>query len=201
MASILLVCTGNICRSPMAEGFLGNALERRLGEAAPLVSSAGVIGRDGQTAVPEAVRAGAERGADISSHVVRRLLPEHVESADLVLGMAAEHRDEIMRAVPAAAPKTFTLKQLVRLLDALPASGEGDPQPEARLVSRVAEADRLRRSDFEGNPHDEDVVDPLGMSFESFRAVAWEIDEWCERLVDGLFGRAPARAGTGAGEE
>jgi protein-tyrosine phosphatase len=190
MASILLVCTGNICRSPMAEGFLRVALGRRLGDSAPRVFSAGVCGRGGGRALSETVAAAAERGVDMSGHVVRALLDADIEEADLVLGMAAEHRDWIARGLPSALPKTFTLKELVRLLDALPDPSAADTSPAERLSRRVAEASRLRREGFEGNPHDEDVVDPLGLSFEAFQAVALDIDEWSERLAAGLFGPA-----------
>lgn len=193
MASILVVCTGNVCRSPLAEGFLRAALEGRLGASAPTVSSAGTAGWEGSPAMPESVAAAAERGVDISGHHGRALVNEHVGGADLIVGMAAEHRDAVARSVPDAAGRTFTLKELVRLLDALPPADASGPPAEA-LAARPAEADRLRRSGFEGNPHDEDVVDPLGMPLDSYRAVAWELDEWSRRLADGLFGLAPANA-------
>lgn len=192
MASMLVVCTGNVCRSPMAEGFLRSALRRRFGDDAPLVASAGTAGWEGSPAMDESVRAAAEREVDISGHVARRLLKEHVAAADLVVCMAGEHRDAIVRSVPEAAVKTFTLKELVRLLQALPKPGEGGGSQ--TLVERIAEADRLRSSGFQGNTYDEDVVDPLGLPLDSFRAVGWELDEWSGRLVDGLFGRVAARA-------
>jgi protein-tyrosine phosphatase len=192
MAPILVVCTGNVCRSPLAQGFLDAALRTRLGEAAPSVASAGTAGWDGSGAMPEAVAAAAERGVDIAGHRARRLLTSHVEEVDLVIGMATEHREAVADAMPQIAGKAFTLKELVRLVEALPpATVAGDP--EARLVARVGEADELRRNGFEGNPNDEDVVDPLGQPVESFRAIAWELQEWCERLAEGLFGRTPAR--------
>ena len=54
----------------------------------------------------------------------------------------------------------------------------------------------------EPRPNDEDVADPLGMPLDSFRAVAWELDEWCSRLVVGLVGRAEAVvASTSEGDE
>jgi protein-tyrosine phosphatase len=193
MASILLICTGNICRSPMAEGFLRAALERHLGDSAPQVFSAGVYGRRGSRALPETIAAAAERNVDISGHIVRAFLDADVEGADLVVGMAGEHRDWIARELPSASPKTFTLKELVRLLEALPERHAADASPAERLPRRVAEADRLRRNGYEGNPHDEDVVDPLGLSFEAFQAVALDIDEWSERLAAGLFGAALER--------
>lgn len=193
MASILVVCTGNVCRSPLAEGFLRAALEGRLGTSAPTVSSAGTAGWDGSPAMAESVAAAAERGVDISGHRGRELHPEDVNEADLIVGMSAEHRDAVIRLVPEAADRTFTLKELVRLLDALPGIDPTAPPSDA-LAHRLTQADGLRRSGFEGNPHDEDVMDPLGMPLDSYRAVAWELDEWSRRLADGLFGLAPANA-------
>jgi protein-tyrosine phosphatase len=162
MAQVLLVCTGNICRSPMAEGMLRSALERRLGDGAPRVASAGVIARDGAPATPEAVEAAADLGVDISGHSARRLRPEHVRAAGLIVGMAAEHREEIVALVPQAEARTFTLKELVRRLEASDAM-----------------------------PRDTDVADPLGLSLEGYRAVAREIENLCERLASGLFDGSP----------
>jgi len=196
MALVLFVCTGNVCRSPLAEGFLEAVLRARLGQAAPSVASAGTVGWEGSGAMPEAVAAAADRGVDIAGHSARRLLTAHVEEADLVLGMTAEHRETVARAMPETAGRVFTLKELVRLVEALPpATTAGDPG--TRLAARVAEADELRRSGFEGNPNDEDIVDPLGQPLESFRAIAWELEEWCDRLAEGLFGWAPARVAAG----
>ncbi|MEX2276111.1 MAG: protein-tyrosine-phosphatase [Actinomycetota bacterium] len=193
MASILVICTGNVCRSPLAEGFLRSALEQRFGDAAPEVASAGTMGWEGSGAMAESIAAARELDVDISTHHARLLLREHVADADLVIGMAREHVDAVRRALPAAAGKTFTLKELVRLLEALPPA---DPAggPEA-LTERVAEAEVLRRSGFEGNPQDEDVVDPLGMALETYRSIAWELRDYDDRLVDALFG---ARAGAGS---
>jgi hypothetical protein len=97
----------------------------------------------------------------------------------------------VARSVPAAAGQTFTLKEVVRLCEALPPAVDAAADT---LVRRVAEADALRAGGFEGNPRDEDVADPLGQPQDTYRAVAWELDEWVHRLVDGMFGprRAPA---------
>lgn len=194
MARVLVVCTGNVCRSPIAEGLLRAAFAERLGDGAPAVSSAGTMGWEGSTADPNSIAAAAERGVDISAHVARALSATDLEAADLVLAMSPEHADWVVRADPRAASRTFTLKELVRLVEALPEPAGED------LRGRVEAAAELRAAGFESNRHDLDVADPLGMPLQSFRAVAWELDEWCGRLADGLFGRAPARAGKAEGE-
>jgi protein-tyrosine phosphatase len=194
MTSILVVCTGNVCRSPIAEGLLRDALDQRFGERAPHVSSAGTAGWEGEGAMRESVAAAAERGTDISGHVARMVTGTMIEHATLVVAMAAEHRDALSRFDLDTAHKTFTLKELVRLLEDLrPIDASAEPAP---LADRVAAAEALRRSGFTGNPHDEDVVDPLGMPMESFRAIAWELDEWVTRLVDGLYGPVSVAAGS-----
>ena len=195
MARVLVVCTGNVCRSPIAEGLLRAAFVERLGDGAPEVTSAGTMGWEGSGADPNSIAAAAERGVDISGHVARALSTAGLASADLVLAMSSEHALAVVRGAPEAASSTFTLKELVRLLEALPEPAAGQD-----LRARLAAADALRTGGFEGNPHDLDVADPLGMPLQAFRAVAWELEEWCGRLADGLVGRAPARAGLAEGE-
>lgn len=199
MPSILVICTGNVCRSPMAEGFLRATLRRRFGDLAPAVTSAGTSGWEGSGAMPESVDAAEERGVDISGHVARRLTRGDVFDSDVVIAMAAEHRDAVSRAMPEAAGRTFTLKELVRLLEAL--APPTRPLAADDLSDRVAEAEEVRRGGYAGNPHDEDVVDPLGLPLESFRAIAWELDEWTARLAQSMYGSAPAAAAAGLDEE
>jgi len=189
MAAILVVCSGNICRSPMAEGLLRRALQRRLNADAPDVGSAGTIAIDGAPAMPESIEAARERGVDIRTHAARRLTPELLDDADLVITMAAEHREVVRRLVPGAAPRTFTLKELTRALEAQPGT-----QADEGLQTRVGHAAGARASGAPINRFDEDVVDPLGMPLETYRAIAWELDEWIDRLVTALYGSVPARA-------
>lgn len=195
MARVLVVCTGNVCRSPIAEGFLRRAFGARLGANAPQVVSAGTMGWTGSAADPGSVAAAAERGVDISSHRARELEPAEIARSELILGMATEHAQAVVAEVPEARSRTFTLKELVRLMDALP---EVDgATPERGLSERVAAADRLRADGFAGDPRHEGIMDPLGMPLDAFRAVAAELDGWCSRLTVGLFGRAEAPAATG----
>ena len=94
--SVLMVCTGNICRSPMAEGLLSHQLPETL---KPYVNihSAGTHGLYGNGADPLAVRAAAAHGTDISHHRARILEARMIRSADLVLGMENYHLDYINR--------------------------------------------------------------------------------------------------------
>ena len=105
---ILFVCTGNICRSPMAAGLLRHMLppERR---SAFHVHSAGTHGLDGEPAAPFAVQAAAARGIDISRHRARSLDPEMVRQADCILVMEPFHRDIVVRALPAEAGRRVQL--------------------------------------------------------------------------------------------
>lgn len=91
---ILLVCTGNICRSPLAEALVRRSLEEH-GVSDVSVLSAGTGAWDGAPASEGAYLVGLERGLDLSGHRARLLTRELVESADLILTMARHHRARV----------------------------------------------------------------------------------------------------------
>lgn len=183
MLSVLLVCTGNICRSPLAEGFLVERSER-LFDGAIRVRSAGTWARRASPPMTESIQAAAERGVDISAATSSPLVADMVGDADLVLTMTAEQRDEVLGLAPDARDRTFTLKEAVALFAAMPPAPTNE---HSALSSRIADAARLRET---GSVvvDDEDVSDPLGMSIDTYRAVAWEIESLIDALVGGLFG-------------
>jgi protein-tyrosine-phosphatase len=90
---ILFVCTGNTCRSPMAEVLLRQALEDRGLDIR--VSSAGTGAWDGSPASEGAYLVALEHGLDLSAHTARTLTPELVDDADLILTMSGHHRTRV----------------------------------------------------------------------------------------------------------
>jgi glycine hydroxymethyltransferase len=114
MKTILFICTGNVCRSPMAEALFRHAIKGR-GEFRAI--SAGIGALDGQPPTPHSVRAMRELGVDISGQRSRMLTTELVRSADIILGMTHGHVDTIALLYPAVAEKTFLLREFDETLE------------------------------------------------------------------------------------
>ena len=114
MKTILFICTGNICRSPLAEGLFRHATKGR-GEYRVL--SAGVGAVDGLPPSDNSVRAIRELGLDISHQRSRMLTAELVRQADFIFGMTHSHVDAIVLLYPQAAEKTFLLREFDETLD------------------------------------------------------------------------------------
>ena len=106
LKKVLVVCTGNTCRSPMAEGWLN----RKLAGKGWLAESAGVAAWGGGRASPEAVDVMREIGIDISGHRTHALSRELVDGAHIILAMTEGHRREIVRKFPDVVHNTFLVR-------------------------------------------------------------------------------------------
>lgn len=109
---IALVCTGNTCRSPMAETLLREQLRKKLGcEDAVRVLSAGMAASTGSGAAPQAVEVMGRLGMDLTGHCSQPLDGSVMNVADLVLTMTRGHRDAILAAWPDMHDRVFTLRR------------------------------------------------------------------------------------------
>ena len=131
---ILFVCTGNTCRSPMAEGALRGLLEKQRPEKFEVVS-AGTVGASGFPATKYAVEAARIWDADISKHQSQPLTGGLIDRADLILGMSSEHVGEVLRLRKKAADKTFLFKNFPDPGQ----SGEGVDDPIGQPLERYNE--------------------------------------------------------------
>ena len=114
MKTILFVCTGNVCRSPMAEGILRRAVQ---GRGDYQVLSAGLGAAESQPPSPYAVQAVKELGIDISGQRSQMLTARLVGQADYIFGMTHSHIDTIMALYPQATEKTFLVREFDETLD------------------------------------------------------------------------------------
>jgi protein-tyrosine phosphatase len=192
VTDILVLCTANTCRSPMAQALLARRLGGR-GVAAS-VRSAGILG-DGAQPPPEAVLAMADHGLDTESHRSHQVAAIDLASADLVLAMAREHVRHAVVMLPDAWPRVFTLKELVRRGDAIGARRAGEPL--ADWLSR-AHGTRDRRSLLGDCPED-DVADPFGGPPQAYADTSALLDWLVTRLVALCWGNQslPDRARAG----
>jgi protein-tyrosine phosphatase len=171
------VCTGNICRSPIAERMTRQGLAWRLGDEARrfVVDSAGTWGHEGAPMEPHAAQTLLTYGGDPEGFRGRELLHEHVEAADIVLTAAREHREHVLALEPGAIRRVFTLKEFTRLAGAV----DDSRLPAYDIVERsralVREAATLRRRVRARRPADDDVADPYGAPMYAYRTCAAEI--------------------------
>ena len=177
---IMTVCTGNICRSPLAELLLAT----RLADLGAEVHSAGVRGLSAAPMTPEAIDLAIEYGvteADADAHRSRFLTEAMLVSPDLILAMTREHRREIAELAPARLRSTFTVREFARLAASLSdddvADAVADAGPDATPGDRVraaaaAVAGRRGLLAPPADPADDDVIDPYRRDWSVYRTSA-----------------------------
>lgn len=112
MKRILIVCTGNICRSPMAEGLLRERLRRHQLSDKVIVASRGTFALDGRPASHFSVAVLADHGIDLTDHVAATITPDEVRTSDLILVMTEEHRRSVFHLAPQYLYKVLLLSEL-----------------------------------------------------------------------------------------
>ena len=172
---ILCVCTGNICRSPVAE----RLLSARLGETVE-VTSAGTFGVVGAPIAPQMAARLAAAGAAPGDFAARRLLASTLRTADLVLALTREHRGHVVELFPAAVRRSFTLLEFARLIGTIDPSALPDETPADRLRAAVSLAARLRHR----SASSDDVDDPLGQPEPAYQRAFDEIDDATRAIAD-----------------
>jgi len=185
--SVLVVCTGNICRSALAERLLGARLGDRVQPAAELVAvaSAGTAGLEGRPMDPTAAERLRALGGDDDGFVARRLTAEHIRAADLVLTATRAHRASAVRLAPEASSRTFTLREFASLARAVdPAALPADGAAVDRLRAAVAEAAALRGHAVAPASGAEDIPDPYGAAPELHAEVAALVAEALDPIVE-----------------
>lgn len=172
---VLCVCEGNLCRSPVAQLLLSDALD-----GVAEVTSAGtraVVGAPVEPPMPDLLSA---RGISSEGFRARQLRPAQLREADLVLTMTAVQRAAAVALAPAVVRRTFTLRELARLLsDGDPVRLDGDDVA-ARLRQVVPAAAARKR--YRADPDADDVADPYGRPDAAFRRAFGEIADAVDRI-------------------
>lgn len=189
MDRILFVCTGNTCRSPMAEAILRERARARGMQVE--VRSAGVSTVDGLPISAHAVETLRSRQVPHSGSS-NAVTPESVAWADLILAMTTGHKRNLIERFPQALDKTYTFKEFVENRSEVLSDIEelerlySEWQLSQALGTPLAGEDRKRLLELEQRIPSFDIADPFGGSLERYRQVADEIGEAVDRLLDKL---------------
>ncbi|ADD41017.1 low molecular weight phosphotyrosine protein phosphatase [Stackebrandtia nassauensis] len=186
--TVLHVCMGNICRSPMAERLLTLRVNQIAGDEDLVYSHSCGIGlwHVGERMNPPAARELRSRGGTDAGFKAQHIARDLVEASDVILTATDEQYEYIAETFPDALPRTFLLRHFGRLAagidpNELPVSDGSAAAVHARGVALVAAADRRRDSQDAEN-----LDDPWGESPAIFRRIGDEIDEALKPVVAAL---------------
>lgn len=189
MVEILTVCTGNICRSPLAEVLL----RTELADLPVTVHSAGTQGLDSAPMTPEAQKVAEELGANpafAAAHRSHYLTEADLATPDLILAMSREHRRSVVELAPSRLRAAFTAREFARLAAQLTddeiaaAADAAGTKPEARFRAAVTAVASMRgMSAPPADPTDDDVVDPYRRSWDTYQRSAAQLAPAIDQVV------------------
>lgn len=175
MPHILVVCTGNVCRSPLIERYLQREMDAAYGPGTVEVRSAGTGALADHAMDERSAAILTDLGGDPSGFLGRRLTPAMLRDTPLVITATRDHRAAVVKMHPKALRTAFTLRELAHLgaqmdTSALPAD------PAERLAAVAREGVALRGTNARLAPEDLDVVDPYRRSDETYALMRAQLE-------------------------
>ncbi len=188
MIEILTVCTGNVCRSPLAATMLAT----RLADLDVRVTSAGTYGLQGEPMTDDTKRLASELGVDVDlvgAHRATYLTEAQLVAPDLILAMSREHRRRIVELNPARLRSTLTVREFARLAAEVPdadivqaAAAAGDDS--ARLRAAITSILGMRgMTPPPADPSADDIIDPYRRSWDTYQLMGSQLAPPIEQIV------------------
>ncbi len=183
---ILVVCTGNVCRSP----FIAAVLRARLPELT--IGSAGTDAMVGERPPAEVLRALADRGIEPPTLPAQSLTRAKVRGSRLIVTATRFHRARVVAMESAARARAFTLKELARV--------SGGHQPPHGLAWVLAHAASTAGA-LDNVDHDDDLDDPYGLGWPAYEKMATEVDKALGVLVPAMQSGSTGQLGSGSASD
>lgn len=172
----MVVCTGNVCRSPLVEALLRQVLA----DLPISVTSAGTHALVGEPMQEKNRKIAYHLGlSEVSLHRAKQVTVRELREADLILALDRDHRRHIVELLPRLSRRTFTLREFARLAGHVTSEDMATHpgQTAANLLRNAIEAVALRRGSLPllDDPAEDDVVDPYRQSDEVYQESAGQL--------------------------